>query len=336
MAGNGSKLAVYAAIGGNSLVTVAKFVGFLFTGSGALLSEAVHSLADVGNQTLLAVGMKRAQRAPDEQHPFGYGQEAFIWALISAVGMFFLGCGVSLAHGIQSLTQSDGHHEASILSIYVLLFALVVEGACLGLAVKGLMKDARNNQQGFVEYLKTTDDPFGVAVLLEDGGAVLGVLIALAAVSLAKLTHNPMWDAIGTIAIGILLGLMAVYLVAKNRSFLVGKSISPKDRTKLISWLKNDPVVEDVAVQRSMVVGTDFYKVSAEVDLNGRFMADQYLKEMDTTKLLASFKSPEDFERYLQDYSEQLVDQVGDEINRIEKKIKKAMPKAKDIDLEPN
>lgn len=336
MAGHGSQLAVYAAIAGNSLVTVAKFGGFLLTGSGVLLSEAVHSLADVGNQSLLAIGMKRSKRSPDALHPYGYGQEAFVWALISAVGMFFLGCGVSLAHGIQSLSHPNEGHEASALSIYVLLFALVIEGGSLALAIKGLVQDAKENQQTFREYVQTTDDPFGVAVLLEDGGAVLGVLIALGAVSLAKVTHNPIWDSIGTIAIGLLLGLMAVYLVAKNKSYLVGKAISSRERETLTSLLKNDPAVDSVAVQRAIVVGTDFYKVSAEVDLNGLFMADQYLADKDVASLIESIQTPEDFKDYLREYTEMLVDQIGDEIDRIENKIQTAIPKVKDIDLELN
>ena len=336
MSANGSKLAVYAAITANSIVTVAKFLGFLATGSGALLSETVHSLADVGNQTLLAIGMKRSQKAPDAEHPFGYGQEAFIWALISAVGMFFLGCGVSLAHGIQSLMHHGEGHEASTWSIYILLFALVIEGGALLLAVKGLAGAAKEEGLTFVEYVKTTDDPFGVAVLLEDGGAVFGVMIALVAVTLAKVTHNPMWDAIGTIAIGCLLGLMAVYLVAKNRTYLVGKAISLKDQTALKKLLEQDPVIEEIAVQRAMVMGTESYKISAEIDLDGRYMADQYLAQQNIGELLASFKSEADFQQYLREYSEGLLDQVGDEIDRIEKNIRTVMPKATDIDLEPN
>jgi zinc transporter 9 len=337
---SGSKLAVYTAIGANSLVTVAKFAGFCLTGSGALLSEAVHSLADVGNQTLLAVGMKRSQKAPDQEHPFGYGQEAFIWALISAVGMFFLGCGVSLAHGIQSVMHGGGHgtetHSSYNLSIYILLFALVIEGGCLGIAIKSLMGDAKRSGQSFREYLRTTDDPFGVAVLLEDGGAVLGVLIALSSVALAKYFESPIWDAVGTIGIGILLGFMAVYLVAKNRTYLVGKAISVKDQQALMSILEADPIVEDVAVQRAMVVGTESYKISAEIDLDGRYMADRYLEKQSVPELLSSFETPEDFKAYLREYSENLVDQVGDEIDRIETKIREVLPKAKDIDLEPN
>jgi zinc transporter 9 len=335
MAGSGSKAAVYVAIGANSIVAVAKFIGFFLSGSGALLSEALHSVADVGNQTLLAVGMHRSQKPADASHPFGYGQEAFIWAMISAVGMFFLGCGVSIAHGVQSLLHKHAHDDVDI-AIWVLLFSLVVEGACLLVAIKSLQGDAKRNGKGFFYHLKTTDDPFGVAVLLEDGGAVLGVLIALAAVGLAKWTGNPAFDAAGTIAIGVLLGLTAMYLVAKNRVYLVGKAISSSDQIKLRDVLTNDPVVESVSVQRAVVIGTDNYKISAEIDLDGAVMADQYLQDKDISKLMESLNSPEQFQTYLRDYSEFLVDQVGDEIDRIEQKIRDAIPKATDIDLEPN
>ena len=172
--------------------------------------------------------------------------------------------------------------------------------------------------------------------LLEDGGAVFGVLIALASVTLAKFTHNPIWDSIGTIAIGCLLGLMAVYLVAKNRTYLVGKAISAREQSKIATILHDDPVVEDIAVQRAMVLGTDSYKISAEVDLDGRFLADKYFADKDLEQILSSLKNASDFQNFIRDYSEHLVDQVGDEIDRIEQEIRKAVPKATDIDLEPN
>ena len=215
MAG-GSKLAVYTAIGANSIVTVAKLTGFAITGSGAMLSEGIHSFADVCNQVLLAVGMKRSEAPADEKHPFGYGNEAFVWAMISAVGILFLGCGISLTHGVQAL-MDGGHHDESggTLNIAILIGAFIIEGLSLWVAVRELQKEAKRNEQGLMEYLKTTDDPFGVAILL-DSAAVFGVVLALAAVALTHFTHEPYWDAIGSISIGILLGLVAFFLMKES------------------------------------------------------------------------------------------------------------------------
>jgi len=336
MAGSGSKLAVYVAIGANTTVTIAKFGGFAVSGSGALLSEAVHSLADVGNQTLLAVGMKKSQRAADEEHPFGYGQEAFVWALISAVGMFFLGCGVSITHGIQSLIHGGHELEIGSITLGVLIFSLIIEFGSLLLAIRGLQQDARKASLSFIEYIKTTDDPFGVAVLLEDGGAVFGVMVALFSVLMTKLTHNPVWDAAGTLAIGLLLGFIAVYLVVKNRSYLVGKAISPREQKKLRDVLEADPVVEHVAVQRAMVMGTEDYKISAEIDLDGRVLFERYLTDHNMEELFAKTRSVEELRAFLQRYSDDLADIIGDEIDRLESRIREVIPKAKDIDLEPD
>jgi len=169
MASNGSKMAIFAAIGANSLVTVAKLAGFAMTGSGAMLSEGMHSLADVGNQSLLAVGLKMSQKPADEDHPEGYGPEAFIWALVSAVGIFFMGAGVSITHGVQALFAEGHHGEGSTnwsWAIGILVFSLVIESLSFGVAAKGMYDDAKSHGQGLLEYLWTTDDPFGVAVIM--------------------------------------------------------------------------------------------------------------------------------------------------------------------------
>ncbi|HHO51750.1 MAG TPA: cation diffusion facilitator family transporter, partial [Deltaproteobacteria bacterium] len=253
MAG-GSKAAVYAAIGGNSLVMVAKFVGFGLTGSGAMLSEAIHSLADVGNQVLLAVGMRNSQRVPDAEHPFGYGRDAFVWSLMSAVGIFFLGCGVSMAHGVHSLLDPrEGPFHAGGLALGILAFSFLVEGTSLAIAIKALWDEAGRRGVGLIENVRTTEDPFGVAVLLEDSAAVLGVVLASGAIWLAGVTHDPRWDAYGTLAVGLLLGLVALFLVAKNRRMLLGRAIPAADQRRLTELLEQDPAVERIAINRAVV-----------------------------------------------------------------------------------
>ncbi|MCO4744640.1 MAG: cation diffusion facilitator family transporter [Proteobacteria bacterium] len=337
MAANGSKTAVYAAIAGNSLVTVAKFTGFMMTGSGAMFSESVHSAADVANQAFLAFGIKRAAQPADEAHPFGYGREAFVWSLISAVGLFFVGCGVTVMHGIHALTDD---HPAELvgtnIAIGILIFSLVIEGGSWWLAIKALMDAAKKQELGFWENLRTTDDPFAVAVFLEDAAAVFGVLIAMASLALVSYTHNPIWDAVGTLAIGGLLGFVAVFLIYKNRGLLIGRAMQPKDRATLQRILEEDPAIDHVAIQRAAVTGASAYRVSAELDFNGHYLASQWLEERDVNTLSEKLSDPQAVAPFLSEFAEHIVDHLGDEVDRIEDRIREALPGAQNIAIEPD
>ncbi|MBW1878808.1 MAG: cation diffusion facilitator family transporter, partial [Deltaproteobacteria bacterium] len=332
MSSGGSKLAVYAAIIGNSLVMVAKFIGFGLTGSAVMFSEAVHSFADVGNQVLLAIGLRKSHRPADTEHPFGYGPDAFVWSLMSAVGIFFLGCGVTLAHGLHTLWKGADHGiEASNIGIAILVFALVVESATLVLAVRAVWNESRQRGIGFVENIRTTDDPFGIAVLLEDSAAVLGVLLALAALVLTQVTHNHYWDAYGTIAIGLLLGVVALFLISRNRGLLLGRAIRPEDREALTTLLENDPAIERVALQRAVVAGVHDYRISAEIDFDGAWIAGQYLEGRDIQALVKGLDSDEAFRDFLKEYGEAVLTQTGKEVDRIEAKIREEIPHAHNI-----
>lgn len=336
---SGSKTAVMTAIGANSLVTVAKLVGFALTGSGAMLAEGVHSLADVGNQALLAVGMNRAERPPDDVHPDGYAMEAFVWSIISAVGIFFLGCGVSLAHGIESLLHPSDHGpEGGGIAIGILIFALVVEGASLAIAVRIAAKHARDRDLGFWEHVKTSDDPFELAVLLEDSAAVLGVIIALVAVVLTEVTGVHTWDSIGTIIIGLLLGVVAISLIERNRVFLVGRAATPEHLEAVEAVLEADPAVEYVTDIAAIVVGADQVRLRAELELDGRVMADTMLKDTDLEALLSGFQEaehpPEALRDYLREFADDVVELAGDEVDRLEDMLRKADPSLKRIELE--
>ena len=336
----GSKTAVYAAITTNTVVTIAKFAGALTTGSGAMLAEAYHSSADVGNQALLALGMHRAQKQADENHPEGYGGEAFVWSLVSAVGMFFVGAGASVQHGIQSLT-SPGHATdhgdvsyAAMVNISILTFSLVAEGICLGIAIRGIRRDARAQNTGFWHYLRTTDDPFGVAVLMEDGAAVLGVMMALAAVILAHWTGNAWWDSVGTLAIGVLLGGVACFLIAKNRSLLLSRSARPEDLSAVRELLDTDDLIEGVVEHRAIVTGVASYRITAEVDLDGAVLAQRWMENQDLAPIQKTLDSPEALASFLERYTEEITEHLGDEIDRIESKIRAELPKATDITIE--
>lgn len=334
MAG-GSAVAVYAALGANSVVTVAKLGGFFLTGSGAMLSEGLHSLADVGNQALLAVGMRKADRPPDDKHPFGYGREAFVWSLISAVGMFFLGCGVSLAHGIESLLEDHGHIDGGMLNLGILLFALVLEGGSMSVAVWALRGEARANGQSFRDYLRNTEDPFGVAVLLEDGAAVLGVLIALVAVGLSTWTHNPKWDAAGTLAVAALMGAIAFWLIRKNRSMLVGMTVPASGRDAFVAQLNAEAVVAHVVDHRSEVTGADTWTLTAQVRFSGPALNDAELRPGDLDDARAAADGSE-LRHWLDRYADRLTHRLAQEVDGIEARVRHRLPKARTIHIEPD
>jgi zinc transporter 9 len=334
----GSKAAVYSAIGANAFVMVAKFVGFALTGSGTMLAEGIHSLADVGNQSLLAVGMSRAQQPATPEHPYGYGRDAFVWALMSAVGIFFLGCGVTVAHGVQSLLAGGHHNEASNpwINLGILALSLVAEGASLAVAVRGLQKHAKERGLSFREHIRTTDDVFGVAVLLEDSAAVLGVLIAFATVGLTHLTHASYWDPVGSLLIGVLLGGVAFVLMRRNRALLIGQSIGKNELAKVQEIFSTDPVVEHVAMSRAVVEGADAYHIAAEIDFDGRLLARRHLEGRDLDALAQELDSGEKLLHFLEEFGDAVTDQVGDEVDRLEARIRDVLPRARHVDLEPD
>jgi zinc transporter 9 len=245
---------------------------------------------------------------------------------------------VSITHGIQSLTSSHGHddHGNTTLNLVILVGALIIEGLSLLIAVKAIRDAALAEDQGFMEHLKSTDDPFGIAILAEDSAAVFGVILALIAVGLTAITGEAYWDAVGSIAIGVLLGGVAFFLIRKNRDLLIGRAIRPQDRSRLQEILENDPAVEAVAVSQAVVTGTESYRISAELDFDGAYLADKYLESHDLAAIQERVQDPEALKAFLHEYGEAVMEQVGDEVDRIEDKIRTVLPKASNIALEPD
>ncbi len=330
---SGSKLAVYSAIVANSIVMCAKFGAFAVTGSGSMLSEGIHSMADVGNQTLLAFGIHSATKLADEDHPYGYGREQFIWAMISAVGIFFLGCGVTAYHGVQQLMHPHPVEDVS-MALGVLAFAFVIEGITLVIAVRAVAGAAVDAKLSFWKYMKDGPDPMGVAVVLEDGAAVLGVVLAAVAIGLAHWTHNPIFDALGTLTISALMGALAVFLVRKNRTLLLGKSVLPAQRDAILDVLQSDSVVETVDDIKATIVGAGTMRFKAEIDFNGREVTRHWLADRDVSAMRAQIHDDQQFETFLEGFGEHIIDQLAVEVDRLEKRILEAAPEVKHVDLE--
>jgi zinc transporter 9 len=332
MAG-GSATAVYTAIGANSIVAVAKFIAFSLTGSGAMLSEGIHSVADVANQCLLGLGLSRSKRPADDDRPYGYDKERFVWALISAVGIFFLGCGVTLYHGIHSIIAGSEMHSSAI-ALGVLAFSFVIEGLSLLVAIRALQGEARKHDLDLMAYVQSGSDPTGTAVLLEDGAAVLGVTIAAACIGLGSVTGQPWWDGVGSILISLLLGWVAIWLINQNRDALVGRSVPLEKRAEVLEVLASDPVVQAVDDVKASMVGDNAFRFKAEVDFDGREIARRCLADKDIPALTEQAKTPEAMREILEEFGEEVVTALAEEVDRLEKRIREAVPGAQHLDIE--
>ena len=335
MAG-GSDKAVYAAIAGNSAVMVAKFGAFAVTGSATMLSEGIHSLADVGNQSLLALGIKKSEEPPSPEYPYGRRRERFVWALISAVGIFFLGCGVTVYHGIDSLLHPHFDVEQFRSQVWVLagvlVFSLIVEGATLVVAFRAVNADRKG--RGFLQWFGESSDPMAAAVLLEDGAAVTGVLIAAACVAATYVTGNPVFDALGSIVIGVMLGVIAVLLVQRNRELLIGEAPESDKVNKISDLIRQFPSVEALHDAKAVVLGSDAIRYKAEIDFDGRVLARNVAQRKNLIADVEQLNDALALQHYLELFGEQLIEELGNAVDRIEKAATEAVPEIAHMDLE--
>jgi solute carrier family 30 (zinc transporter), member 9 len=261
---------VSIAIGTNSVIAVSKGVGWFLTGSPTLFAETVHSLADVGNQVLLKIGEVRGREGPDDEHPFGHGQEKYFWALVSAVSVFFIGCGINLYHGVHALLNPETGGAFSPLVIGLLLFALALESWTFIVALREL--------GGFAGIRGNRNNTTVLAVLLEDAVALLGIVLTLiVAGSGYFFGPHPEFDASIAIAVGVLLGLMATFLAAINRRLLIDTSDPILDRAAE-RWLAEHRIRAHV---HSLVLDDDsaVLFVRAQNDVAGSFAIGEALKK---------------------------------------------------------
>jgi len=262
---HGSLKAVVTAVIGNSIVTCAKFVGFFFSGSSALLAEAVHSLADTMNQALLWLGIVRSARQADSEHQLGYGQERYFWNLVSAVTIFFVGCAYTISHAVEQLKH--GHTpEISLLAFGIIAMAFIIEGYSFYVAMVEFRRQAKEVGSTFWQYFAETRDPTTLAVLVEDSAAMLGLTLALIGMLLSAYTGSAVFDGVAAILIGVLMGCLAFYLASSNRKFLLNHSDDGLNRSAKAAWTAM-PTVQDVHHVRSVVLSPDKSLLVAEVEL---------------------------------------------------------------------
>ncbi len=259
---------VLVAFGANLLIAVAKTGAALLTGSASLVAEAAHSWADTGNEIFLLIADRRSRRPADPSHPFGYGREAYVWSLFAAMGLFVAGGAISVWHGVQELIHPESASDF-LIGYIVLAVSFLLEGTSFLQSVRQAKPEAESMQQDLIDHVLATSDPTLRAVFAEDSAALVGVLLAAAGLGLHQLTGSPIPDAIGSILIGLLLGVVAIVLINRNRRFLVGQEADPEVRAAAIRALLAAPEVARVTYLRLEVVGPRMIFVTGDVDLTG-------------------------------------------------------------------
>ena len=278
----GSRKAIIAAFFANLGIAIAKFVGFLITSSAGLLAEAFHSLADTGNQGLLMLGGKRATRKPDAEHPFGYGRERYFWAFVVSVVLFSLGGLFALYEGFSKLRHP---HEVSNLgvAIGILVFAICLETYSLRTAYRAA-KVHKDPDKSWWTYIRTEKSPELPVVLLEDIGAEIGLFMALFGVLLAHFTDEPRWDALGSIAIGGLLVVIAITLAIEMKGLLIGESASPENVDEITAALVGTQHVRSVIHMKTQHIGPDELIVAAKIEFDSTISMAELAHSIDAAE----------------------------------------------------
>ena len=263
-----SLLTVVIAFAANLAIAIAKSVAAVITGSASMVAEAAHSWADAGNEVLLLVAERRSRRPPDRRHPLGYGKDAYIWSMFAAFGIFTAGAVVSIQHGIQSLTDPEAATDYLVAYI-VLGISFLLEGISFVRAYLQAHTDARKRNTHTLEHVLESSNPTLRAVFAEDAAALVGLVIAFAGVWLHQLTGDPTFDAVGSILIGVVLGIVAVVLISRNRAFLLGEAIDEPTRQDALRRLLDRDDIERVTYLHIEFTGPGQLLLIAAVDLAG-------------------------------------------------------------------
>jgi len=277
--GNGhGRTAVVAALLANLGIAVAKFAGFVVTGASSMLAEAFHSVADSGNQAMLLFGGRVARRGPDSNHPFGHGRVRYFAAFLVAVVLFTLGSLFSFYEGFQKLRHPH-ELESPAVALAILVVALVLEGLSLRTAVRAA--SPMRGQQSWWSFIRTTKQPELAVVLLEDTAAEVGLGFALLGVGLSAITGDGLYDALGTLAIGGLLAVVAVVLGVEMYSLLLGEAASPEEQEAVQRTIASTPGVARLIQLRTMHLGPEELLVAARVELDPSLSADDAARVID-------------------------------------------------------
>ncbi|MGI9163579.1 MAG: cation diffusion facilitator family transporter [Mycobacterium sp.] len=264
MSSSGSTRAILAALAANAGIAVAKFVGYAITGSSSMLAEAVHSVADTSNQALLLLGQRRARREATELHQFGYGRSRFFYSFVVALVLFSLGAIFAMYEGYHKITHPEPL-TSPVVAIVILVVAIGLESYSFRTAVvESRPLKGSGSWWGFIRRSRNPELP---VVLLEDTGALLGLVLALSGVGLSILTGNPVWDGIGTLAIGVLLAVIAVILMVEMHSLLIGEGATGEELSAIQAALESAEHVDRVIHLRTQYLGPEEMLVGAKIAL---------------------------------------------------------------------
>lgn len=266
MSTEGGTKAVLAAMAANIGIAIAKFGAFLITGSSSMLSEAIHSVADSGNQVLLLIGGKRASKGADETHQFGYARVRYVYAFVVAIILFLVGGLFSLYEGLHKIQHPEDLHDPAI-AIGVLVIAILLEGFSFRTAYREARKS--RGQRSLWGYIRDARQPELPVVLLEDLGALLGLMFALFGVGMAMITGDGRWDGLGAMAVGALLVVIAIFLGFEMASMLVGEGALPEQEAAIRKAVLSSEVIDRIIHMRTLHVGPDELLVAAKVAVGG-------------------------------------------------------------------
>ncbi len=289
-----------AAFFANLGIAVSKFVGFLITGSAGLLAEAIHSVADTGNQGLLMLGGSRARRQATPDHPFGYGRERYFWAFVVALVLFSVGGLFALFEGIDKLRHPHQTENLGV-AIAIIAVAILLEGFSLRTAVREA-RHVKAEHVSWWQFIRRTKQPELPVVLLEDSGAEIGLLFALTGVVLSSASGNARWDAAGSLAIGVLLVVIAAVLAIEMKGLLIGESASPEVERRISDAITSTPVVRRLIHMRTEHLGPDELLLGAKLEFDSALNAPQ----------------------------------IADAVNEVEARVREAVPEARVIYVEPD
>ncbi|CPS10342.1 cation diffusion facilitator family transporter [Mycobacteroides abscessus] len=262
MSAGGSKRAIIAALAANAGIAVAKFIGFAITGSSSMLAESVHSIADTSNQGLLLYGQRAASREADRLHPFGYGRSRFFYSFVVALVLFTLGSVFALYEGYHKIHAPE-HLQSPIVAVVILGVAIALEGYSFRTAF--VESKPLKGGASWWQFIRNSRNPELPVVLLEDTGALLGLAFALFGVGMTIVTGDPVWDGIGTVAIGVLLGIIAIVLMVEMKSLLIGEGATATQEQAILDALAGTDDVERVIHCRTQYLGPEELLVAAKI-----------------------------------------------------------------------
>ncbi|HEX2312454.1 MAG TPA: cation diffusion facilitator family transporter [Thermomonospora sp.] len=295
MSAEGGTKAIVAALAANLGIATAKFVAFAFTGSSSMLAEGIHSVADSGNQGLLLVGGKRARRERTPQHPFGYGRERYFYAFVVAVVLFTIGSVFSLYEGYHKLHEAHEHPHETMDSpgwaFGVLIVAIIMETFSFRTAIKE--SNPLRGEDSWWQFIRRSKAPELPVVLLEDLGALVGLILALGGVTMAVVTGDLIWDGIGTLSIGVLLGVIAIILAIETKSLLIGEGAGPEQEQQIIDALESVEEVDHVIHIRTQYVGPEELLVAAKIAVHHDDTAAQVAQGIDAAEAKVRAKFPQ-------------------------------------------